>query len=66
MVAAVRTGRVRRRDAMYLLACALPLSPERSAILALLAESDRREQEAIRRARETMDLTPPRKMLRAV
>jgi len=61
MVAAVRAGRVRRRDAMYTLACALPLSPERSAILALLAESDAREQAAVRRAQEAMDLTQGRR-----
>jgi hypothetical protein len=61
MVAKVRSGIVPRRDALYTLACALPLSPERSAILALLAESCIFEQERVRRAQETMDLTPSRR-----
>lgn len=47
---------------MYLLACAMAACPERTALLALLAESDAQERARIAYAQETIDLTPRRRV----
>lgn len=45
---------------MYVLACALPPSPQRAGILRLLALADYRERARVEQAQATMDLTPRR------
>ena len=43
---------------MYTLACALPPSNERAALLWLLGLAEYRERARVKRAQATMDLTP--------
>jgi hypothetical protein len=56
LLAAIDAGRIRRRDAMYALVCALPPSDIRDGLLELLVREQRQEDWRIRVAQSEMDL----------
>ncbi len=56
VLAAVDAGRMRKREAMYVLLCALPPSPIREALIGMVVMMERQEQLRVAVAQAAMNL----------